>query len=167
MVSLSLEDWSRIADIVAAIGVIASLIYLAVELRLTRIASEAQLSYSSLEVYSRWRTALVDNSDLARAIAKANNSEALEPNETIQLNAVMDELFYAAAVSHSSTRQSGALHARDLDVDYVVRILSENHGLLAQWKRFERTSEPGFPEFRESVSNNLESDRQIKNETAA
>jgi hypothetical protein len=152
----TLEQWALIAEIVAALGVIASIIYLAVQMRLSRVAAEAQLSYSSLEVYSRWRTALVDNTDLSRAIAKANRGEALCDYEAVQVSALMDELFMAAAISFNSTRESGALHDRSLDIEYVVGIFHKNPGLVAEWERFRMLADLGFADYRRAVDGGLE-----------
>ena len=151
---LTLEDWSLIAEIVAAVGVIATLLYLAIEVRMTRVASEAQLYYSRVEVYSRWRSALMNNSDLSKAIAKANVGEALSADETIRLSTLADELFYAAAASHESTVKAESLYARSGDADYLAEFLKDNPGLLPQWRKFR--GEFISPEFRLSVNRRIE-----------
>ena len=150
----TLEDWSLIADIVAAVGVIATLLYLAIEIRMTRVASEAQLTYSAVEGYARWRSALMNNSDLSKAIAKANVEEALSADETILLSALAGDLFYAAALSHQSTAKAGSLHDRTGDVEYVAEFLKDNPGLLPQWRKFR--GEFISPEFTRSVDRRIE-----------
>ena len=152
---LSLAEWALLAEIIAAAGVITSLIYLAVQMRLTRVASEAQLSYSSLEVYSRWRTVLLENSDLPRAIEKSNQGEALSGDEKIQLNALMEELFLASVIAYVSMTKTPALHDHSLDIEYIVGILEDNPGLIPQWERFRGFVEQISPEYGQSVDRRL------------
>jgi hypothetical protein len=109
----------------------------------------------------------VDNSDLPRAIAKANRGDALSDNEKIQVGALMDELFLAAAISHSSTRESGALHDRSLDVEYVVGVLEENPGLIAQWERFRHFADSGFSDYRQAIDRCLDQIKTNRKDDAA
>ena len=97
----------------------------------------------------------MDNSDLPRAIAKANRGDALCDDEIIQISALMDELFVASAISHKSTVHSKSLHDRSLDVDYVVGILENNPGLIPHWERFRNFAELISPEYGQSIDRRL------------
>ncbi len=97
----------------------------------------------------------MDNSDLPRAIAKANRGDALCDDEEIQIRAMMDELFVTSAISHKSTVHSKSLHDRSLDVDYVVGILENNPGLIPHWERFRNFAELISPEYGQSVDRRL------------
>jgi hypothetical protein len=84
-----------ISEIIGAIAVVVTLSYLAVQVRMSRITAAAESTYSNVEAYSRWRIAILQNSDIARAIAAANRGETLTDEEQVLLRNLMDDFFYS------------------------------------------------------------------------
>ena len=62
-------------------AVLATPVYLSMQTRQTRIASERGMTAMVTEAHARWRSALYQNPDLARLMAKANAKEPLEESE--------------------------------------------------------------------------------------
>ena len=151
---------SAFAEVVGAAAVVISIVYLAVQLRLARIASEAQLSYASVGLYSQWRTSLMQNSDLARTIAKANRGENLEDEEMVLLTVLSDELFVASAVSHASVLRAESIHNQSLELKYLMDFFEANPGMITQWQRFRSSGELISLEFCNAVDAQLQ---QLRN----
>jgi hypothetical protein len=127
-----------IGEIVGAVAVVATLTYLAVQIRTARIGSASEATYSALEAYSRWRANILQNSDIAEAVAKANRAEALTDREQLQLRMLTDELFAIGAVGASESEGWGSLDRRAIDVEYLKVIFEENPGLVPHWHRYHR-----------------------------
>ena len=131
-------NWDAIGavgEIIGAAAVVATLFYLALEMKRSRVASEAQGTVSSNQFHSRWRIALMENATLSAALAKANIGEALAETEKVQLYAFADELFTASAVSYANTMSSGSVHDVEGEYEYLASVLRENPGLLPHWER--------------------------------
>jgi hypothetical protein len=126
---------SAIGEILGTAAVAVSLVYLGLQLRDQRRSAEAQGTLSSTELYSKWRTSVLANSDLSSTLSKANSKLALDGGERIQLQLMSDELILSAASSFANSNRSGALHTVSGEVDYLVSILKLNPGLIPEWQR--------------------------------
>lgn len=143
---------SAIGEIVGAASVVVTLIYLANQIRLARVSAEATSTYGSLSAYGRWRTALLQNSDIPKAIDKANTGEPLNGEETIQLSTLMDDLFLTSLVtSIGNERWNTLVDGPGADIEYVVGILISNPGLILEWERFRELAELLSPEYTKLV----------------
>ena len=102
-------NWDAIGAIgetVGAFAVVATLIYLAIQTKQTREAVQAGGTLSTMEIFSRWRTALVQSPDLSNIAAKANAGEKLDAQEQIKFSLFCDEMFFAVTVSYATSHQS-------------------------------------------------------------
>jgi hypothetical protein len=88
-----------------------------------------------MEIFSRWRTAIVQSPDLATIIAKANAGEKLEDDEQIKFSIFCDEIFFAVTVSYATSHQSGAVHDIDAEIDYVLSLFEIIPAGITQWNR--------------------------------
>ena len=125
-----------IAEVVGAVAVVATLTYLAVQIRTARIGAASAATYSAMEGYSRWRANILQNTDIAEAIAKANQSEALNECEQVQLRTLADELFILVAVGATETEKWSPLDRESIDFEYLRVIFEENPGLVNYWDRY-------------------------------
>jgi hypothetical protein len=88
---LNWEAISASANIVAAIAVVASLVFLGIQIRLNskQISEnskyiEASVYYSTIEPFLSWYSLLAQNADAAAVWHKVTNSEALDDIEKIR-----------------------------------------------------------------------------------
>lgn len=133
------EAIGAIGEIVGAAAVVATLIYLAIQTRRTREATEINGTFASLNLYSEWRGALAHSPDLARAVARSNNDIELSEEEQVQLQAFTDDLFIVSSVSYANNIRSGSVHDTTGDIEYVAGVLRANPGLIEHWQRFRQT----------------------------
>lgn len=125
-----------IAEIVGAIAVVVTLIYLSVQIRLARKDSQVQGSSSSLVQYANWRSHLLNKSDLAKAVTKANQGEELTEDEALRVTTLMDDLIVTSFASHIASFQTNPLYHRPSEVDYLIAFLKTNPGMIPHWERF-------------------------------
>jgi hypothetical protein len=121
-----------VGEIVGA--VIVTLIYLSVQMRLARQATEVQSTYSSVELYANWRSHLIQNPELALIVAKANRGEQLQDEEHLQLDAFVYDLCLTCMASHAASARGHALYDHSADVDYLVAMLKRNPGFHPYWR---------------------------------
>ena len=75
---MTVQELGSLGEFVSAIAVLATLVYLSIQTRLTRKASQETAKFASqqatqavVEIYSRWRCALMGNPELAGILVKA------------------------------------------------------------------------------------------------
>jgi len=140
-----------IAEVVGAVAVVATLTYLAVQIRTARIGAASAATYSAMEGYSRWRANILQNTDIAEAIAKANQSEALNEREQVQLRTLADELFILVAVGATETEKWSPLDRESIDFEYLRVIFEENPGLVNYWDRYRHIGATVSEEYAKAV----------------
>ena len=96
-----------IGELVGAGAVVATLVYLAIQTRLTRKAVEEssqyayqQATHTAVGMYSDWRRALMGAPHIAAIIVKAQSGEELAPDEYLLYSVCFQDLFLAAASSY-------------------------------------------------------------------
>ena len=93
-----------IGEIVGALAVVTTLLYLSVQVRQYQRSSIVEGSSKGHELHSAWRNTIVQNTEAAGALAKANNGESLSERDRVQLEFFADELFIASVVSDQFSR---------------------------------------------------------------
>jgi hypothetical protein len=154
-----------IGELVGAIAVVITLVYLAIQTRLTRKAAEETSKYAAQEathsavgMYSLWRNSILGNSDVAEVIAKAKEDEELTGKEKVLYSAVFEELFFAAVTSFRSGQQAASAHTESIDVTHIQAVLSANPKALPEWNRNRRYLEKISSEFVKAVDHLLENE---------
>jgi len=162
---MSIQELGSIGELIGAVAVLFTLVYLAVQTRQTRIAAELSAYFTQLratndtiELYARWRQYL-QNQELTAIIAKANLQEELSAAEATQLGSAFDELFTAAAASHANSLQGKALYDASADILYLQSVFDANPCASAEWKRFRPISDTISSELVTTIDNYLEQTR--------
>ena len=81
-----LGQWASIAEIISAAAVIVSLLYVAMQIKQNTAAVQ---SNTFQEVAAEWgglQLAIIENSDFADVLVKAESQESLTPSEAYRLN---------------------------------------------------------------------------------
>jgi hypothetical protein len=168
---MAIQDLGALGELIGAVAVLATLIYLAIQTRQARIAAEQTLKFAELQAsravmagYSQSRSLLLSDPRISDAIAKVNAGEILSDAERIQLAVVFEDLFIASAFSYLSSRASGAVHSSEADIDYIVLLLRENPGLISEWRRVENIVRKMSAEYVTSVNLQLETNNGTVNQ---
>lgn len=141
-----------IAETAGALAVVIMLIYLSVQVRLAREESQVRGTCSSVDLYAHWRSHLINNSDLANTVAKANRGESLTDGEKMRVAALMDDLALAVYVSYTTGAKLNPLYERRADLVYLVNFLAANPGLVGEWRRVSEFIGAMKPDFAASVN---------------
>ncbi len=128
---MTIQDLGAIGEFLGFVAVLGTLVYLSLQIRQARIASERALTGAVGEAHARWRSALYENPQLATLLARANAGESLTEGEEIQLRHLSFEIFVASEFGFYTT-QAGGPRA---EVDYIVDLLNDNPSLVDQWKQ--------------------------------
>ena len=146
-----------IAELVGAVAVVSTLIYLSIQTRQAINASERaayyaglQANVSTVDMYSRWRTYL-QSTPLLEAISKANTDEDLSSEEQIRLSAAFDELFVAAAGAHLNSVKPGSLYEAKADIKYLVSVFDTIPCAWGEWVRIRNMVNDVSPELVHAV----------------
>ena len=95
---------SAVAELIGALGVIISLVYLATQIRVSRLESRASSIDRLVELWSKYVGANADHPHLAAIVAKASlddrGFEQLPLNERIQLSAHLTRMFLVFQAFH-------------------------------------------------------------------
>ena len=151
-----------IAEFIAALAVVVTLIYLAIQTRQARIAAEQNANFAQMqatgsltEAYARWRGILINSPEVVGAITKANTGENLTEVEKVQIAAAFEELFIACALSYLGSHTSATLQSTSVDVDYLVGYFKNNPSAVDGWHRAKSLIEQVSPEFAMAVGGEI------------
>jgi len=142
--------------------VIVTLIYLAIQTRLTRKAAEESAKFASQEalravptMYARYRT-LTANPELAQIIVKARGTEQLTDTEQLLFSTIFEELIYVAATSYQSSNLSASEHDKTGDVEFVTSVFNANPKAIDIWHGHSHIAQAISPEFVRDLNLKLE-----------
>ena len=138
---MTIQELGSLGEFVGAIAVMVTLVYLAVQTRLTRKAAEETAKFSSMQMlqgvadmYSRWRLARMDP-ELAELLVKARGRENLTEAEQVIFSSACEELFFTALVSFQSAVESASFHTESVDIIYLLDTFRDNPKAIAEWQR--------------------------------
>jgi hypothetical protein len=138
---MNIQELGSLGEFVGAIAVMVTLVYLAIQTRLTRKAAEETAKFSSMQMlqgvadmYSRWRLARM-NPELAELLVKARGSENLTDEEQIIFSSAFEELFFTALVSFQGAVESASFHKESVDIIYLLDTFKDNPKAIAEWQR--------------------------------
>ena len=142
------DAMGAIGEIIGATAVIATLLYLAVQTRQTRMAVQDSSAIATAEAHSRSRLVLAQDAALSAVLAKANNGEALSDGEKIQLDNFCLDRFIAAVVGERTTTPD----APHLEVEYLIDFMTQNSGVIEEWHRLNHLIEGLAPNLTAEVN---------------
>jgi len=137
-----LEALGNLGDFVGGIAVVATLVYLAIQVRqnTAQLHRSAELAHvdsrdTTFEAFSRFRAQVVSNPDVADLYYKGSTDpDSLDPVERLRFNMLVEELFFILQTSvtrHNTLATVGSLEGRELGVDIILRA----PGILHWWSR--------------------------------
>jgi hypothetical protein len=128
---ISIQELGAIGEFIGGIVVLATLLYLALQIKQTKIAMSHSSRIGIVEAHSRWRAALYDNLTLAELLDRDNKGEPLSDAEQIQIEMLHLELFLSTVLD-VFTITEGAPHSEH---EYLVNILKANPSVRRQWEK--------------------------------
>jgi hypothetical protein len=128
---LSIQDLAAIGELLGFVAVIGTLVYLSIQTRQARLASERNATVALIAAHARWREALYQNPDLADLLAKANAGQPISDGAEIQLRYLHFELFVACVLGFYTADPDSPR----ADPDYLIDILRANPNVAREWKR--------------------------------
>ena len=159
---MSIQDLGSIGELISAVAVLATLIYLSIQTKQTRKAAEQtayfsqlQANVSTVDLYSRWRTYLQDPG-LLEIIGKANRGGNIHHEEQIRLSAAFQELFAAAAAAHINSRTSGSVYDSKADIEYLASVFDTIPCAVSEWNRFQPMVNSVSTELADAIDEYLE-----------
>jgi hypothetical protein len=139
---MNIQELGSLGEFVGAIAVMVTLVYLAIQTRLTRKAAEETAKFASMQMlqgvadmYSRWRLARM-NPEIAELLVKSRGSERLTDAEQLIYSAAFEELFFTVLVSYQSAAESAFFfHEESVDIIYLLDTFKANPKAIAEWQR--------------------------------
>jgi hypothetical protein len=150
---MTIQDLGAIGEFLGFFAVLGTLVYLSVQTRHARIASQRALTGAVGEAHARWRSALYENPELAALLARANSGESLTEGEQIQLRHLCFEIFVAGGFGYFTGKAGGPR----AEVRYMVDLLNDNPSILEQWKQQRHLGIEAHPDYIELVEKQLAS----------
>lgn len=148
-------NWDAIGalgEVLGAIAVIATLLYLAVQTRHARVAVETASTLGTIEGHSRFRQALMIDPGLTDLLAKANSGNELTEGEAQRTKMLFLELFLAcvAGVATQTNTKSPRVEA-----EYLLNFLKDNPSGISHWNDQSEMLYKLVPEFCRAVERGI------------
>ena len=107
MPTRNIKTWAAIAEIISAVAVVFSLIYVGLEIRRTTVESDADIQAELLTYTHQRRILVIENDDLAHILVKGyDDLNGLNAEELIRFQYYVDLHFVAWERAHMA-RQAG------------------------------------------------------------
>ena len=140
-------DLSQAISILANIGVIAGIVFLAVELRQNNQLLEAEVSYSKYNSDFERRQRIIENAGgIADISMKNRQRQELSATEQYRLGAYLNDLLFNMEWQYDEMRE-GRLDEADLDVRIWRNMFRSNPGLRELLESTAEERPPGFVDF--------------------
>ena len=124
------EAIGALGEVLGAVAVIATLLYLAVQTRHARVAVETASTLGTIEGHSRFRQALITHPELTDLLAKANSGTDLTEGEAQRIKILFIELFLACVAGVAT--QPNTKSPR-VEVEYLINFLKDNPSGIPHW----------------------------------
>ena len=138
-------DWDAIGaigEVIAAAGVIFSLVYLATQIRSSSKQANADAIYNLQKGQSDVMEAFTSNSDLAKLLAKAQRGDSLEDYEDIQIGFIVARVVGINAAVQAAAN-SGIVGEDYLDdIDTSVSLFASSFNLSDRMWRYTKFAHP-------------------------
>jgi len=110
---MSIQDWGAIGEVIAAVAVVVSLLYLAAQIRQNTRQSEIQSSnlrqtiYTATgESFSAFRSLIIGDSETAEIWRKASQSPSLlDESELVRADYLIQEYFVSFMIAYVNSRE--------------------------------------------------------------
>ncbi len=154
MIERKLNAWVAIAEIISAVAVVISLIYVGFEIRSSTRESEADIQAELLSYTARRRYVVIESSDLSSLLARGYaDPTQLSPDETLRFQSYI-ELLYVAWERAYMTRAAGVLSDELFDEwnDWFISVAEQTPAFV--WPMV-RDSQAWLPDFVQHVNKSL------------
>lgn len=125
-----------IGEIIGAVAVVVTLLYVARQIRQANAQTRAQARYSFIEAYGHMNSSITENKEVASIFRRGLDGDRLDDDEGIQFFALLGQFLNTWSVLY------------DLHVD---GLLPENQWTMVRKDIITMLSEPGGKEFWEQV----------------
>ena len=136
---MSVQDLGAMGEFFGAFAVLATLVYLSIQTRLTRKAAQESAMFAVAEatralpqMYAKYRTFMA-TPVLAEIVVKAR-TEPLDEKEGLMFSAIFEELFYIASCAYQSSITGADLIDSVAEIEHVVGEIDANPLALEVWK---------------------------------
>ena len=148
---VTIQDYGSIGELVGAVATIATLAYLAVQIRANTRMTSAQSGHVAHQLSASLSLSVAENPQLAGVFRRGiSNYDALEPDEKTQFIFVLSN-FVANAENSFNDFKTGIKTRARFDRDWMgIRHLVSSPGGRAYWKRFSFQVGTDFRAFVES-----------------
>jgi len=171
---LNWEAIGAVGEILGAIAVFVSLLYLALQLRHSNKLQEtsaqmarAEAIESSVKTWSTWRKMLTD-AELSTIWRKAHDGESLDPDEETRLHFIVAELTYASLGAYEKYRAADAQEYEATPPAVIAREIGTSVTMRDAWDTMvNELNAYNLQDFVSEVSNHLEPvrDQNVSNQT--
>ncbi|MFT4562642.1 MAG: hypothetical protein ACI9BW_002388 [Gammaproteobacteria bacterium] len=138
------EAISTIAEIVGALSVIVTLIYISIQTRLSRIAVEETSEHAVMQgfnaqqnMYSEWRRTVLSSPEITNVLVKTRTDENLTDKEQVLFSTYFQELFYTAVTFYRSVLRHTTGYENEGDVTHLLSIMEPNLRSIGEWRNVE------------------------------
>ncbi len=138
---------ASVAEILAAIGVMLSIFYLAVQVRKAQAVAESDAFMAAENAASNWRSGLARDPQVAALYRRATEDfESLTPDEQMQANWLFSDLFWVWQGMKVRANQ-GVLDQKSWAmVEQNIRIFAQMKGVQQWWPTHKSHFSPDFAE---------------------
>ncbi len=149
---MSLQDWAAIAEIVGAVAVIITLIYLSIQVRHNTKAIQGQTISDVTRNVHEHANMVLQGQDVAAALKKFASDKSLDPDDAILIDFLLTAVFVASQNEYFQWKQGLLDESVFRSLHHVIYTLLESPNGQYWWQHEgRRMVAPEFVEFVDEI----------------
>ena len=147
-----LSDWASIAEVVGAIAIVISLIYVGIQVNDSTVAVRSATATETSSAISSWYSDLGTNLQASDVFLRGfTNPESLTPAETAQYIFMTHGLFFQYQAAYYLAEEGTLDTELQQSLVNTVRGVREQPGFLMYWEQRGNLFQPGFKAFVDDI----------------
>ena len=139
MSELSIQDWGAIGEILGALGVVFSLLYLAGQLRSNAVASAVEAKLATTRFLTEFNRDFINDPDLYDLWDRgATDADSLDRSEFIRFSNLNLNAFWSFSAGHFQKRVGRLDNKEFFEMESIMQFWVSRPGIRSWWSKYGR-----------------------------
>lgn len=147
---MSLEDLGNIGELVSALAVVATLVYLAAQIRQNTRVVRSSTDQAATDAHAGYLSLLASNPELTSLYRRGASREPLDEDETLRFGFLLHHVFAQVQASYFHHRHGVISSEQWQNVQRVTSLWLSAPGVWDWWQREKRILRDDFVEYVDS-----------------
>jgi hypothetical protein len=149
---VTIQDLGSLGELIAAVATVATLIYLALQIRGNTLVSKAEASRASRDASNAANLAVVQDGEVARIfLTGLSEPSKLDPEEWVRFSFLLGGLLTSSGAVHDEVSVGILSEDLPLNPEFMIKMFLGTPGGQKFWNQFRQGYSKGFREYADRI----------------